>query len=350
MSGSIVMNTFRQDPFSGVTLTDQINKFPYVPQFLGQLNIFEDEPIRTTALQVDERDGTLTLIPTTPRGAPLPQRVNDNRKARYFGVPRIAKEDTIHAAQLQNIRSDNPGQLFKTLIEEVARRLTGPTGLTMHRELTLEYHRLGAVQGILLDANGQPLYNWFNEFGITPTPEWAFNLAAKTEGTIRPICNQISRTMKRKSGGAFIENYTEVHALCGDSFFDAFTTHPDVEKTFANWNAAPALREGGAFKDFQFGDITWHNYRGTDDNSTVAIPSNKVSFFPVKAPGVFKLAWAPGESFDDVNDLGKQMYVNREIDPQESPTWVRYKLLSYPLHVCTRPEVLATGTMDATAD
>lgn len=350
MSGSVVMNVFRQDPFSGVALTDQVNKVPYVPQMLGQLGIFEDLPIRTTALEIDERDGALTLIGTTPRGAPLKQRVNDNRKARYFRAPRIGIEDTIRSDQLQNIRSDDQGMLFKTLAEEVARRLTGPTGLTMHRELTLEYHRLGAVQGILLDADGTEINNWFDEFEITPTAEWVFNLAANTPGTLRPLCNNIVRTMKRKSGGAFIDNYTEVHALAGDSFFDKFVTHTDVVSTYANWNAAVALRQNSAFADFEFGDITWHNYRGTDDNSTVAIAPNKAAFFPVKAPGVFKVAWAPGEGFQDVNELGKPMYVNREIDPRESPSWVRYELLSYPLHVCTRPEMLAAGTMDASAD
>ena len=259
-------------------------------------------------------------------------------------------EDTINSSQLQNIRSDDPNALFKTLSEEVARRLTGPTGLTMYRELTLEHHRLGAVQGILLDADESVIRNWFTEFGITPTPEYVFNLGANAPGTLRPIVNTIARTMKRNSRGAFIDNYTEVHALCGDTFFDKFVTHIDVEKTYANWNAAVALRDGGAFKDFQFGEIIWHNYRGTDDNSTVAIPLNKAVFFPRKAPGVFKVAWAPGEGFADVNELGKQMYVNRELDPRENPSWVRYELMSYPLHVCTRPEMLATGTMDASAD
>jgi hypothetical protein len=30
--------------------------------------------------------------------------------------------------------------------------------------------------------------------------------------------------------------------------------------------------------------------------------------------------------------------------------WVRAEMSVYPLHICTRPEVLFTGTMDSVAD
>ncbi len=46
--------------------------------------------------------------------------------------------------------------------------------------------------------------------------------------------------------------------------------------------------QGGAFKAFDFADVVWLNYRGSDDNSTIKIPDDKVKFFPVGAPGVFR--------------------------------------------------------------
>ena len=79
------------------------------------------------------------------------------------------------------------------------------------------------------------------EFGIAQPAEIAFNLPAKTVGSLRPICYGIKRSMARAAQGAFTTG-TRVMAICGDTFWDELTTHPDVEKTFLNWEQAVALR------------------------------------------------------------------------------------------------------------
>jgi hypothetical protein len=70
---------------------------------------------------------------------------------------------------------------------EVARRLAGPTGLIANVRYTWENMRLGAVQGLLVDADGSTLYNWFDEFGSSAPAEVDFNLAAGTANSLRPI-------------------------------------------------------------------------------------------------------------------------------------------------------------------
>ncbi len=360
MSGSlnnVVYNVFRSDAFSGLTLTGQVNKYPYIPSFLGQLDLFEDRPLYTTSFQLNERDGALTLIPTTPRGSSPVHRQNDYRKARYFSVPRISFDDTIQSEEIQNMISEfGSDQIFATMQEEVARRTTGPTGLTSSMEYTWEYHRLGAIQGILYDAppvGGGPapvLENWFTAFGITPNPEVVFDLAAELPNTIRPICNQIIRTMRVAAKGAWIDGVTEVHALCGHGFFDLFTNHVDVTKTYLNWTAATELRKDATYTGYNFNGINWHDYRGSDDGTSIAVPNNKAWLFLRKSPGTFLRAFAPGEGFPNVNKKGLPMYVFRSLDMTEKQAWVNYELQSNPLHVCTRPETLVTGTADSTAD
>lgn len=351
-AGNFVINVFRQDAFSGLTLTEMVEKKPYVPDTLGKLNIFEDDPIVTTDVQIESEQRILSLVKTTPRGAPIEQRTTEKRAARYFRCPRLAKETTIYANELQNVRRESEEVTLKDLASEVAIRLTGPSGLTMQLEYTEEFHRLGAVQGILLDSDGSTLFNWYNEFGIAQPAEIAFNLAANTAGTLIPICNTVRRGMKRAGQGAFLEGRTEVHALCGDSFFDVFTQHPDVIRTYQNWAAvvggtadgAPELRRAREFETFFFGGIYWHNYRGSDDNSTIAIPPTKVKFFPVNAPGVFRRALAPAEGFSEINQRGRPIYIFRNIDPSEEVKWVQFTAKKYPLHICTRPEMLQRGT------
>jgi len=204
--------------------------------------------------------------------------------------------------------------------------------------------RLGALQGILLDSDASTIYNWFTEFVISPPVEVGFNLAANVDGELQPKVNAIKRAMARAAQGAWLPT-TQVNALAGDEFFDLLIKHIDVKETYKFWSAAADLRAGtqrGAFESFPFGGIIWHNYRGSDDNSTIKVATDKVKFFPVGAPGVFREGMAPGESFDFVNTPGRPEYVFM-IPDRDRNAWVKFEMYSYPLYICTRPEILQTG-------
>ena len=195
------------------------------------------------------------------------------------------------------------------------------------------------------------LFNWFEQFGITEPTPFVFNLAAGVVGTLRPLINQIQRIVVRTSQGAFTPT-SRVMALCGDNFWDAFINHPDVKSTFLNWTAAAQLRNDpmfNAFGSFEFGGITFFNYRGSDDASTISVSSNGVYFFPENAPGIFQEILAPAEFWPWANQEGKKEYVLPIID-RDRNAWFKQELYAYPLFICTRPEVLQFGTMDSTAD
>jgi len=341
------LNVFRQDPFTMISMTEAVERNPFNPTGIGELNIFEPFPIRTKATMIEERAGVLTLIKTTPRGAAGTERVTEKRTAQYFENPRIRMGDTIYADEIQSVREFGSESELMQIQSEVARRLSGPTGLQADIEYTFENMRLGAIQGIVLDADGSTLFNWFEEFNIPPAPEVGFNLdqANPPDGALRTICNQVVRAMARASKGAFTKQ-TEVYGLCGDQFWDALVSHPDVTRTYYNWAAATELRQGTAFQAMRFGGINWFNYRGSDDGTTIAIPEDKVKLFPVKAPGVFKVSYAPAEAMQWVNTLGKKMYVQPIFDTQRNEWW-RMETTSYPLFMCTRPEVLQSGRLEA---
>jgi hypothetical protein len=348
MSGEI-LDIFNQDPFKAIALTDAVQRNPYQPVGLGNLNIFEPNPIRTTALAVEERKGKLVLIPFSERGAEGTQRTSEKRTMRYFDVPRLMHDDTIYASEVQGIREFGTESVLMQIEAEVARRLSGPTGLLASVEYTKEYLRLAAVQGLMLDPkDGSVVKNWFDEFQITQAAEVAFSLSAQTVGSLRPIINNsVVRVMQRKAQGAFTPT-TRIYGLCGDAFYDAFTNHIDVTKTFINWQEAKELRgsQGAAFDSFDFAGVTWMNYRGSDDNATIKVPDDKVKFFPVGAPGVFREAMAPGETVDWVNTPGKPVYVLPIFDVMRRMWW-KMEAYSYPLFICTRPEVLLSGRAGA---
>ncbi|NCD17921.1 MAG: major capsid protein [Actinobacteria bacterium] len=335
----LTMDIFRSDPFSDVTLTEALNRAPYLPGFLGGMGIFEHEPVRTLTVAIEKLEDRLSVIPTSPRGAPVTRREGDKRDIRDFRTVRIAKGDTIYAHEIQDVRAFGSQSELMQLQDEMARRLRSLRNDVM---LTHENMMLGAIQGKVLDADGTVIQNWFTEWKIPEPAEVDFELDdAATD--VRKKCAGVIRSIARASGGAFTMS-TQVHCLASDEFYDALTSHANVRAAYLNWTAAADLRENNAFESFRFGGVTFHNYRGTDDNSTVATAANKAHFFPVGAPGIFKVAYSPGEDFDYAKTPGKPWYV-KSIPDKDRNTKVDLEVYSYPLHICTHPAVLRKAKM-----
>lgn len=335
------MDIFRQDAFSMQSLLQALENVDYQPQFLGSLDLFEDEPQRVRAVSIEKRDNELKLIQTTPIGAPLPQLNPDLRSLRMFQTPRIAKGSTLQADDIQGIRAFGTESELQQVQVEIARRLAR---LTADVELTWEHMRLGAIQGVLLDADGSVIYDYFDEFGLTPPDEIEIDFAALSAGELRPIIEGIVRSIRRSAKGA-VTTGTRIVALVGDDFWDALVNHEEVRTTYLNYQAAAALREATLYTTFRFAGVDWINYQGTDDNSTVAIATDEAKFFPVNAPGLFKVAWGPAEFLPRVNQPGVPILPLTLPDPSGREAFVTVEVYSYPLFICTRPQALRTAVM-----
>jgi hypothetical protein len=177
---------------------------------------------------------------------------------RYFQVPRIKVEDTLYAREIAGIRAFGSETELMQAQAEVSRRLVGPTGLRSQLLYTQEYHKLAAVQGKLLDADGTVKFDWFAEFGITPNPQVVFDFAAGTAGSIRPLCGHAG-SQHGAQGARRLHHQQQRCRACGDAFYDKLVTHPDVEKTYANWQAAQALARGHGV---QVGFRLWRHHLG----------------------------------------------------------------------------------------
>lgn len=330
------MDAFSGDTFSTRSLTGFVRRMDYKPQFLGSLGIFDPVPSATDLIFVERRNQSLRLIPTSPVGAPPTPRQTGKRDGIPLKIERIATDFTLYAHEVRGVRAENTEDELMPLQTEYARRMGE---IRDDVELTEEFHRLGALQGVLLDADGSTvIYDFFSEFGIALPALINFELG--TAGTdVRQKCKDTIRLMARGAKGA-MGTGTSVHALCGDSFYDDLVSHPNVEKFYLNTGAAPAQKNGGgAFESYEFGSITFHNYRGTDDNSTVAIASNEAKFFPIGARDVFKVGYAPAEFDPWVNTMGRALYA-LNVSDRDRGAWQKGELYQYPLYMCQRPEVL----------
>lgn len=337
------IDIFNQNAFGMVELSAAVQRAPYRPRLLGTMNLFAPRRVRTTTVSVERKGGTLTLIQTSERGAPLVEGESEKRDIRDFRTARIAKGQTLTAAEIQNIRAFGQTSELQSVQNELAAIMNGDTGLRASVELTHENMRLGAIQGIVLDADGSTLINWFTAFGISQPAELDFDLdnASPASGAVRKACNGVIRAMKRASEGAWIDGSTRAVGLCGDAFFDDLVAHSETRQTYLNQAEAAQLRNsvGAAFESFTYGGITFINYRGTDDNSTVAVGTDKCKFFPVDAPGAFEVGYSPAEFLPFANTPGEDVYA-LVITDKDRQAWVRPEVYSYPLFMCTRPGML----------
>jgi hypothetical protein len=330
------MNIFKNSAFSTMSLSGVVQKLDYVPQLLGSLNLFEVEKVRSRHIFVDRTEGGLTLIPTSADGAPPEDLVKDGRDVVALKTTRLAKRFTLYAHELDGIRATGTESELMQVQREYAKRLGR---IRADMELTHEFHRLGALQGVLLDANGTDvIYDYSAEFEEAIPAAIDFNLG--NAGTnVQKVCKDLVRSMTRSGKGALAG--ASIHALAGDDFYDDLVSHPNVEKFYLNQTAArDALRDQGqVFESFRIGGITYHNYRGTDDNATVAVPTDEAKFFPVGGRDVFKVAYSPLEAMEYVNTPGEKIYA-MNVPDRDRNMWTKGEIYSYPLYVCQRPSVL----------
>lgn len=325
-----MLDVFNTDAFSVVSLTDAINKAPYKPGLIGDLGLFDEDGITTTTVVVEEQDGQLFLIESTPRGGPGSQVGSSKRKARSFLVPHLERNSTILADEVQGVRAFGSESEVESVQMLISKRLA--TLRAMH-EVTLEHHRIGAIQGKILDADGSTvMFNLFTEFGVVQQSH-DFGLSSGTLN-VRGEVIAAKRKSEDELGGQIVTDYI---GLCSDGWFDTFVGHAKVAETFLNWSAAQELREdirGG----FRFGGVTWVNYRGkvkgSDDATDVSfIPDNEA--FLVPRADIFKTYFAPADFFETVNTMGLPLYSKMTPDPEDR--WARLHTQSNPMNLCLRP-------------
>lgn len=348
-----VLDIFRNDAFSTATLERVVSNIDFVPQALGELGVFSGDnvkPIDTEFVILYEEDGTFHIIPTTERGSPDVMQTRDQGRFRALKCPRISKKDTVRASELLGVANQAlPSTIrLRNAVELVNERLGK---LRSDRELTFEYHRLGSMQGKLLDADGTTvIYDYYAEMGVTQAPIIDVDFANITEAdfmmffqdnfyrpTLRALKNRKTPT-------------TQLAALVGDGFWSRLQRHPGFREIYklemqarAIARATNPLVQPNAWMSVDFGGVLWINYMGTDDGTTVAVASDMAYFFPLNAKDVFRLYLAPGETFSQVGPgiKGKLEYPIIRPDPRADPEFIDILLRSYALHACIYPKALS---------
>lgn len=327
------IDIFNDSAFDAVELTKRWGTIQYVPQRLAQLGIFDTNGVTTTDFSVERKGDVLGLIPYSDREEP---ELNMNRSARKlfrFSTGHFPLKRTVRPSEIQNVRSfgtESELEMVDNIVGEKVAEMR-PSHLA-----TLEYQRLGAIKGQILDSDGTTVIeDLYSRFGLTQD-EVDFELdSGTTEIVIK--CLTVKRHIEDGLGGLM---YDGVVALCGSTYFQNFITHAKIKDAYDRWNDGAFLRDDPRFKGFPFAGIHFEEYRGAIGGVNFIEP-DEVFFFPVGVPDLFITRFAPANMMSFVNTKGLPLYVSQKrLDHDRG---VEVVTESNPMSICLRPEAVVKG-------
>ena len=326
-------NPFDNPSFSMSALTAAINILPNNYGLMESMGLFPAKPVRFRSVVVEEKNGILTLLPTMPVGSPGTVGKHGKRKLRSFAIPHIPHDDVVLPEEVQGIRAFGSETEVQTVASVMAEHLQ-----TMRNKhaITLEHLRIGALKGIILDADGSELYNLFDLFDITPK---VVNFQLSNAATdVKKKCLDLKRYLEKNLKG---ERMSGVHCLVSEEFFDALTSHDSVKAAYDRWQDGLALRSD-LRSGFTFAGITFEEYSGEasdgDDNVHRFIAAGEGHAFPLGTVDTFATYFAPADFNETANTLGQPLYAKQEPRKFERGTDIHTQ--SNPLPMCHRPAVL----------
>lgn len=337
----LALDIFRTDDFRATTVTEMVNEIEQVPGELEARGIFQRKPLRTETVTMYRKDGTLELVPTTERGTPEPLPTRYARSAVQIETPRLAMRDRINAREAQfmlapvlpaAVRLDNANQLVVERQGDLVDRIN----------FTKEAHRFACVSaGKILDADGVSVVADFYELFNIPQPVMIpLNLAGTAVGDLRfKIEDLIVRPMRQALKGRRTQG-TRINAMVGNEFWRRLLGHEEVRQTYLNTAEARELRNGTLDGRFEFAGVTWENWDGSDFEE-LEIAADEARFYPTGARDMFFEYLSPGEDWEDIGALGRELYSvvspdNRINMNEYADVYVR----SYPLYAVKAPQAL----------
>lgn len=330
----ITIDQFMEE-YGHVELTDMVTHIPEVPTLLS--SFFEGEGMRTTNAHIEVEKQGLRLVPDTKRNYEGPNASPEDRhKGVFIEAAHLVETDFILPTDMQNVRKVGTNDLTTldyTILRKQAR---------MRRNLaaTLEWHRVGAVKGQVLDADGTTvLYDIFDLFGVEKNAEETVPFPTSSGGATDELSAYFDDLTDRVELGLGGNAYDSVNAIVGKDFWTKLTTNPRVFDAYMSWTQRQtAFGEHAKNQPFHFGGINWYRYNKSVAGK-VLVESNAAHVFPSGAD-ILKHYYAPALYLDTVNTVGQQFYSRAA--PNEMLEHMRLTVQSNPVTLCMFPEALFT--------
>lgn len=327
-------DVFNPDGFTLTELTAAINEMVHVPTQLGDSGLFQYAGTNLLTVQVEKQGHTLALVAAGQRGGPAPEIGRNGRNLRTFSLVHLPLKDALMADEVQGVRQFGTENALLPIETKRAEILAHGR---RRYDLTLEFHRVGALKGIVYDADGTTvLHNMFDEFGVSQNT-LDFELDVTTTD-VRLKCDSAINAIEDELGG---NPYTGMVAYCGRIFWQSFIGHKSVKETYLNQAQAAQLRNSPV-DAVDFGGIRWIKYRGAANGSQM-IGANEAYIVPTGVDGLLIGRFGPANYIETVNTIGLPIYAKGI--PRPNGTAVDIEMQSNPIHLLTRPRAVIKATI-----
>ncbi len=327
--------------FTASEMTDAVNKLPLAPMRFGRM--FEEKGVRTTQVALELKEGRITLISDQPRGAE-PEYLGgrgQKREIKLLSCTHLPQADTLSPEDIQDVR-----QFGSTQLTTPASIINDKMAvLKRNLEMTREFHRLGAIKGIVMDADGKTvLHNIFDTFGKSRIRmDVTFPSQAKDDAN--PILAAILAA-KRSAEQAMQGNpYSHMEAIVGSNFYDKLTGHKLVRRVFEDWLARKENFGDNDYRKrgFTYGSVTFYEASEVVGGQKL-VDDDKGHLYPV-GPGIWKTYNAPADWMETVNTVGLPFYAR--MDEKLRGRGYDLEVQANPLTLCLFPEALVELSVKA---
>lgn len=323
-------DVFKSNAFKLTTLTAAINKLPYTPTRISQLGWFAEMGVPTLDVWIEEQSGVVSVLPVQARGTAGKAETLERRKGRSFRIPHIPRTVSVMADEVLGVRAFGTENNMRT-VESIRDQKLAQARRNI--DYTMEAHRVKAVKGVFVDANGDDV-SLFTEFGVQQQTK-ALGLHATNRSQIRGKMFEVAEQVESALGG---NPYSGIRVLCGSTFWAALLEDKDTRDTYLNQVQAAELR-GNPLDSFAAFGATWERYRGTSDvnfgSDAYAVPEG--------VPDLFLTRFAPADTMAAVGTVGLPYYAIPEM--LDFDAGMEIKVQSNPLNICTRPAAIIKLTI-----
>jgi len=294
------------DAFGVSSLTASINQSTegqHVPGVIDDL--FEEEGVTSTAVWIEIDGDSLSLVPAGERGKPGDVTGKSKRKAIPFSTIHLPTLSGLNADEIQNVRafgSETDQQMVAALVDKQL------TKMRNRLEATMAFHRIGAIKGQVLDADGSSvLLDVFTQFGVTQQTQ-----AMALTTTATKVRDKIVAA-KRKAEDAIGDSgvITGWRCFCGRNFFDSLVGHETIDAAYAGWSEAANILLGDhRQRGFTVAGVEFVEYYGKV-GSIEFIGTDEAYLIPI-VQGLLITRFAPADYMETVNTMGLPFYAKQE--------------------------------------
>ncbi len=330
------------DVFTCVEMTDAVNKLPALPMYFSRM--FEIKGVKTTTVSLDIKKGRIVLVSDSERNTAPESLAGRGAKREWKNIScaHLAMSDVVAPEDVQDVRefgSNEPisvATVYNDKMQQLKNNLTA----------TMEFHRLGAIKGVVLDADGSTvLHNIFDTFGVTKkTLDITFPKTTSTDDT-NPILTGILKAKRHVEAAMGGSPFSHMECIIGSDAYDMLTSHRLVRQYFEDWLARRQDFGNNDYRKrgFTYGGITFVERSDVVGGQTM-VAASKGHLYPV-GPGIFKQYQAPADWIETVNTIGLEYYAR--MDEKPKGRGFDLEVQSNPLTLCTYPEALVELTFKA---